>query len=236
MIRRSRIRPVATLLMATGLITVLVAAGSSQAGASSTSAAATASVSNSFPITPQTVAFHDAMRKLWEDHVTWTRLAIVSAVGGTDGATLPDTSVTVARLQRNQDDIGAAIVPYYGQAAGDQLAALLHEHISGAVTLLLAAKAGDAAAVDEAKTAWYANGQQIADFLSAANPKYWPQDTMREQMQTHLDQTLQEAVDQIQHNVDKEAGDYDAAHEHILMMADLLSAGIIQQFRSQFGA
>ena len=61
-----------------------------------------------------------------------------------DRASLPDTNVTVARLQRSQDDIGAAIVPYYGQAAGDQVAALLHEHISGAVTLLLAAKAGDA--------------------------------------------------------------------------------------------
>jgi hypothetical protein len=125
-------------------------------------------------------------------------------------------------------------VPYFGQAAGDQLAALLHEHISGAVTLLFAAKAGDTAAVEAAETAWYANGQQIADFLSAANPKYWPDDTMRKQMQTHLDRTLKEAVDQIHHNLNAEAGDYEAAHLHILMMADLLSAGIIQRFRYQF--
>src|SRR5205814_1494377 len=147
------------------------------------------------------IAFHDQMRKLWEDHVTWTRLAIVSAVGGTDGVPLPDTDATVTRLQQNQDDIGAAIAPYFGQAAGDQLASLLHAHISGAVTLLLAAKAGDTAGVEAAKIAWYANGEEIADFLSAANPRYWPDDVMREAMQTHLDQTLQEAVDQIQHNV-----------------------------------
>jgi hypothetical protein len=165
---------------------------------------------------------------------SWSGGQVSPAVGGTDGAALPDTTATVTRLQQNQDDIGAAIVPYFGQAAGDRLASLLHEHISGAVTLLLAAKAGDAAAVDAAKTAWYANGQQIADFLSAANPKYWPDDTMREDMKTHLDQTLQEAVDQIQHNIGQEAGDYEAAHQHILMMADTLSAGIIQKFRNQF--
>jgi hypothetical protein len=235
MLRGSRIRTLVTLLAAMGIIGGTVAALSSQAGASSTGALATASTSVFVPNTPQAVAFHDQMRKLWEDHVTWTRLAIVSDVGGTNGKALPDTTATVTRLQQNQDDIGAAIVPYFGQAAGDQLASLLHAHISGAVTLLEAAKAGDTAGVAAAKTAWYANGQQIADFLSAANPKYWPDATMREEMQAHLDQTLQEAVDQIEHNVNQEAADYDAAHEHILMMADLLSAGIIQQFRGQFG-
>jgi Flp pilus assembly protein CpaB len=58
--------------------------------------------------------FHDAMRKLWEDHVTWTRLAIVSFVDDN-----PDLSATVDRLMANQDDIGDAIKPYYGDAAGD---------------------------------------------------------------------------------------------------------------------
>src|SRR5439155_5848849 len=135
---------------------------------------------------------------------------------------------------QNQDDIGAAIVPYFGQAAGDQLAALLHEHISGAVRLVLAAKAGDAAEVAAAKTAWYANGQAIADFLAAANPRFWPQATMRAAMQTHLDQTLQEAVDRLQGNFAADVQDYDHAHAHILEMADLLSSGIIQKFSNQF--
>ena len=49
-------------------------------------------------------AFHDAVRKLWEDHITWTRLFIVSAV-----ADLPDTNAAAERLLRNQDDIGDAV-------------------------------------------------------------------------------------------------------------------------------
>ena len=56
------------------------------------------------------------MRKLWEDHVTWTRLAVISLVAGT-----PDTEATVARLLQNQTDIGNAIKPFYGAAAGNAL-------------------------------------------------------------------------------------------------------------------
>jgi len=230
----TRIRRIVTLLAAMGIVAGVVATASSQAGADSTSASSVSSAANFFPNTRQEVAFHDQMRKLWEDHVTWTRLTIVSAVGGTDGQALADTGPTLDRLQQNQADIGAAIVPFFGQAAGDQLAALLHEHISGAVTLVLAAKAGDTAGVAAAKSAWYANGQQIADFLAAANPRYWPQDTMREAMQTHLDQTLQEAVDRLHGDYAAEIDDYEHAHLHILEMADLLSFGIIRKFPDQF--
>jgi hypothetical protein len=123
-----------------------------------------ASASVFFPHTAKQAAFQDQMRKLWEDHVTWTRLTIVSAVGGTDGEPLPDLDVTVERLQANQDDIGAAIVPFFGQAAGDHLAALLHEHISGAIALVLAAKAGDA---DEVKHAAF-NGSDLTAVLDFA--------------------------------------------------------------------
>jgi hypothetical protein len=88
--------------------------------------------------TAKQAKFQDAMRKLWEDHITWTRLAIVSFAHD-----LPDLPATEARLLRNQDDIGDAIKPFYGRAAGNQLTALLKEHIVGAVALLKAAKSGD---------------------------------------------------------------------------------------------
>jgi hypothetical protein len=45
-------------------------------------------------------------------------------------------------------------------------------------------------AVEQAKQAWYANGDEIASFLASANPRGWPLADMRSMMRTHLDLTL----------------------------------------------
>jgi hypothetical protein len=181
------------------------------------------------PVTEKQVAFHDQMRKLWEDHVTWTRLAIVTFADGSAGF-----DATATRLLQNQTDIGDAIKPFYGDAAGTRLTALLHDHITIAVELLQDAKAGDTDAFDSAKTRWYANANDIADFLAAANPRFWPQATMRAAMKTHLDQTLAEAVDELGGDYPASVADYEEIHLHILDMADLLSSGIIGQFPGKF--
>jgi uncharacterized protein YukE len=175
------------------------------------------------------VAFHDAMRKLWEDHVTWTRLAIVTFAAGYEGF-----DATATRLLQNQVDIGNAIKPFYGDAAGTQLTALLHDHITIAVEILQAAKDGDTDAFDDANARWYANANDIADFLSAANPQFWPNDMMRADMKTHLDQTLAEAAHELAGDYTASVADYEEAHHHILAMADVLSSGIIGQFPSRF--
>ena len=66
--------------------------------------------------------FKNAMRKLWEDHIEYTRNYIISALGN-----LEDTPKIADRLLRNQDDIGNAVKPIYGEARrqyGDELLAL----------------------------------------------------------------------------------------------------------------
>ena len=176
--------------------------------------------------------FHDAMRVLWEDHITWTRLAIVSLATGSEA--LPDADATVGRLLRNQDDIGDAIKPFYGDAAGEQLSVLLREHIVGAAELIAAAQSGDADAVEKASAAWYANGNEIADFLAAANPRNWDQAEMRTMMRDHLDLTLAEAVARLEGRHADEVKLYDEVHVQILHMADMLSDGIARQFPGQF--
>jgi hypothetical protein len=180
-------------------------------------------------VTGQRLALHDGMRKLWEDHITWTRLFIVSAV-----ADLPDKPATTRRLLRNQEQIGDAIKPFYGRAAGKRLTALLEEHILIAADLVGAAKAGDGSAVDRHSAAWYGNANQIADFLHAANPRNWKRAEMRKMMREHLDLTLAEAVAHLENDHRADIRAYDRIHRQILRMADMLSDGIAAQFPKRF--
>lgn len=181
------------------------------------------------PATDRTTALRDGMRRLWEDHVTWTRLYIVSAAAG-----LPDTQATADRLLRNQTDLGDAIEPYYGEAAGKGLTALLRPHILIAAELVTAAKAGDSAGVQAASKRWYANADEIADFLSGANPDNWPRATLRAEMRHHLDLTLQQAQARLKGDWTADIAAYDTLHKHILDLADVLSKGIVSQFPQRF--
>ena len=168
------------------------------------------------------------MRKLWSDHVIWTREYIVAAVNGT-----PDQQAAVNRLMKNQEDIGAAVAVYYGQATGTKLTALLKEHISIAGDLIRAAKAGDQPSQQRADAAWHRNAEEIADFLSKANP-HWPRQTLIEMMQTHLSTTTNEVVARLTKNWDQDVRAFDAVYDHILHMADALSEGIVAQFPQKF--
>jgi len=174
-------------------------------------------------------AFHDAMRKLWEDHITWTRLVIIGTF-----EELPDLSLSTQRLLQNQVDIGNAIKPFYGEAAGNQLTALLTDHILIAAEILQAAKNGDPDALNAAVTRWYANADDIAAFLNNLNPEEWPLEEMQKMMRTHLDLTLQEAVTYLNGDYAASIAAYDQIHLQALEMADMLSTGIIRQFPKEF--
>jgi hypothetical protein len=177
-------------------------------------------------------AFHDAMRKLWEDHIVWTRQYIVSAA--TEAGDLADIGPTTDRLLADQADIGNALKPYYGDAAGAQVTALLRDHILTAARLIAAAKAGDAAGVQAASTAWYANAHEIAVALHGLNPDHWALVDLDAMMKDHLDLTLGEAVARLQGRFADDIAAYDRVHAEILSMADMLSDGIIAQFPSAF--
>lgn len=177
------------------------------------------------PDSTKQAALQAAMRKLWEDHITWTRVFIISAAGD-----LPDKDAATQRLLQNQVDIGNAIKPYYGDAAGERLTALLKEHITTAAEVVAAAKANDTAKMEDANRRWFANADAIAAFLSTANPKNWPAAEMKQMMHDHLTLTTSEVQARLKGDWAADIAAYDKVHEQILRMADMLSAGIIHQF------
>jgi len=229
MTAKSHKRLISRLLLAVvaavAAVALLVAVGASAPVASAIPAGSGAHHLSTHKI----LAFHRAMDKLWEDHVTWTRLAIVSF-----SADLPDLSATESRLLQNQVDIGNAIKPFYGAAAGDELTALLRTHILEAVAVLQAVKAGDATQLAAAQKAWYENAHQIAAFLASANPKSWTLPEMTRMMDEHLKLTTQEAVARLQGDYPADVAAYDQVHNEILKMSEMLANGIIRQFPQRF--
>ena len=179
-------------------------------------------------ISVEELAFRQDMRKLWEDHVTWTRLAVISLT--TDS---PDTGATVGRLLQNQDDIGAAIAPFYGVEAGSRLATLLREHITIAADLIAAAQAGNQSEVARQQARWEANADEIARFLNSANPR-WKLDETRNMLLEHLQLTTSEVVARLQSDWTADVAAYDEIHRQALHMADMLSTGIVAQFPKRF--
>lgn len=175
------------------------------------------------------VVFHDDMRKLWTEHVIWTRNYIISFA-----ADLPDKDVIAERLLRNQDDIGTAIKQFYGEDAGNNLTKLLKEHIHQAIDILVAAKSGDKGQTDAAIAKWYQNADQISAFLSGANAKNWPLNDMKKHMRMHLDTTLEEAVARLKGDWVADVRAYDKVYDVILGLADTLSSGIVAQFPAKF--
>jgi hypothetical protein len=209
-------------------VTLMIALGAALAAVAFSDGQTAHAHQHTKSVTAKELKLRNDMRKLWEDHVTWTRLAVISLTSGT-----ADTNATVARLLRNQTDIGNAVKPFYGRAAGAELTRLLKEHITVAAALITAAKAGDKPAQAAAQTRWETNADQIARFLSRANP-HWKLGPMRSMLRDHLRLTTREVVARLQRNWTADVAAYDEIHRQALHMADMLSTGIVGQFPKRF--
>ncbi|MCL5260738.1 MAG: glycosyltransferase [Gammaproteobacteria bacterium] len=174
------------------------------------------------------IAFNKAMRSLWETHVIYTRNYIISALAG-----LSDADMIAQRLLRNQDDIGNAIKPYYGNAAGDKLTSLLRQHILIAADIVKAAKKSDSKSLTESQKKWHENATEIVVFLSGANPN-WSKETLESMLFKHLDLTSAEVAARLRKDWGSDIKSFDEGEAHMLMLADALSDGIIKQFPKKF--
>jgi len=173
--------------------------------------------------------FRSNMRKLWEDHSERTRELIISTLSG-----LPNQNETAQNLIQNQNEIGNAIKPFYGEEAGDDLAELLEEHTQLGSTMLQAARKAEPEAFEDSVARWYSNADGIAAFFQETNQENWPLRKTKPMIRMYLDFTLEEAL--ARWNGDFAASD--AAHDKLrnqaLKIADMLSDGLINRFRGKF--
>lgn len=187
-------------------------------------------INSSSPLTSSKYAvFNDQMQKLWADHMQWTYATVDAFFHDKNSL---DSKLN--RLLQNQKDIGAAIVPFYGDEAGNQLSQLLTQHIMLAVPVLTAAQSGDQTALNKAVDDWYANAKEIGDFLNTANASNWPKADMEQMMKTHIDQTIAYSVALLQNDYNNSVTLYDQAFDHMTEMSDMLSKGIAKQFPGKF--
>lgn len=173
-------------------------------------------------------ALEAALRKLWGDHVVWTRQYLVAAIAGA-----PDASAAATRLLKNQEDIGATIAPYFGQRAGDVLTRLLKEHVLIAVDLVGAARSGDAAAFAKHDSRWSDNVEQIADLLSSASP-HIPRKPLLDRLSLHLTLTKEEIAARLQKDWIADVKAFDDVFAEAMTIADTISGGLLKHFPDRF--
>jgi hypothetical protein len=198
-----------------------------------------------------------ALRQLWTDHIQWTRGYIIEAVDRTpisahlvaiagnpigDLATalggaiqlLSAADAAAVRLLKNQEDIGDAIKPYYGNDAGNGLTKLLKEHIVIAVNLVENAKSGDQSAFASNDKKWDDNIREIARFLAGANPA-WPEADVYDLLNQHLQLTKGEVTARLTKNWAADVKASDDLLVEAMVIADTLYDGLVAQFPDRFG-
>ncbi|GAB2697942.1 glycosyltransferase [Paenibacillus thermoaerophilus] len=179
-------------------------------------------------LSPAMAQLQGDLRRNWIDHTIWTRSYIVSALAGLD-----DQKDVLERLLRNQQDIGNAVKPYYGEAAGNKLAELLREHILIAGKVVDAAKSGNQADLKRYNKEWYRNADDIAKFLSAANPN-WTLKELQDLLYVHLQLLTDQVNARLMKDWKADILAFDKGEDHIIKLADTLTQGIVKQFPEKF--
>lgn len=168
------------------------------------------------------------LRLLWEQHIYWTRMLILSIAFG-----LPDMEVVLNRLLQNPRDFEAALSPFYGEEAAATFAQLFTDHLTIAAELVNAAKANDTTAAADAERRWYENTDQIAEYLASINPN-WSANEWKRMLYSHLAMTKQQAVDILTQDYQGSITTFGNIEQQALEMADMMTYGIVEQFPQYF--
>lgn len=174
--------------------------------------------------------FEKTWLELWEEHVSWTRSAIISMADIKDEN---ETNATLERLLRNTKDMAAVCKMFYGEDVANKFDALMHDHLAIAAELVQDAVAGESEKAEDAEKRWYANADEIASTLNSLNPN-WHENDMKSMLYDHLRLTKREAVERITKDYVASVKTYDEIENQAREMADGFSHGIIMQYPDRF--
>lgn len=167
----------------------------------------------------------NTLRRLWFEHVLWTRFFIVSTAFN-----LPDLQCVTARLLQNPSDFAKVLEKFYGECKAKEFKRLLTEHLLIAAALVNALKARNIIEVEKQRKKWYDNAVEIAEFLACINP-FWSKRQWKELLFDHLRMTEDEAVFTLRGEYKKSIKIFDEIEAQALKMADVMTQGILRQFK-----
>ena len=164
------------------------------------------------------------IRKLWSQHVYWTRFFIISTA-----EELSDLKYVTDRLLENPVDFGRYLKIFFGEKKANDFKKLLTEHLEIGGELVNADKENNSVKADELRKQWYANADDIAEYLSVISP-YWNKGKWREMMYSHLSMTEKEAGFRLKKEYPKDIEMFESIEREALEMGDYMAYGIIRQF------
>ncbi|MDN7143910.1 hypothetical protein KC131_25015 [Pseudomonas sp. JQ170] len=170
-----------------------------------------------------------ALRDLWVEHIFWIRnYALANQLGDRQQAEVASQEVV-----SNATAIANSIAPLYGQPAADQLLKLLGGHW-GAVKHYSDASVSQSASGKQAAVAELSsNAKALAKFLATANPNL-PESTLNAMLAAHGGHHVAQIDEFGKKDYKAEAVTWKHMREHILGLADALTAALVKQFPDKF--
>lgn len=177
----------------------------------------------------QAVELREALRDLWTGHIFWVRnFVLATKMGEADAAKVAEENVV-----KNARAIADSMIPFYGKPAADKLFGLLAEHYGAIKVYMATAYAADKAAKDAAADKIKNNANEIATFLSSANPN-WPKETLVSLLFAHGGHHMAQIDDFAKKDYASEAQTWETMKNHMYVIADALGKGIVKQFPKKF--
>jgi len=163
------------------------------------------------------------MRKLWSQHVYWTRMVLLSIAHR-----LPDQDATTARLLQNPKDLGALFGRYFGPEAAKTISDLLTEHLEIGAKIMTALRDKKPMEAEALTRQWYANADRMAEAFSRIYPNY-NREELRKMLYEHLKLTTDEVAMRLAGNFAADIAAFDKVEKEALDMADYFTAGLVNK-------